>query len=327
VDRTGRNWGFNYRLKGIHPDFETTSGFVPRTGTVEPFIANRLTAYGRPGATIENWTGFFVFNGVWDYDAFFNAASPLETALRVTNFLTLRGGWSISLTPSWETVAFDPAFYAGYAVERSAGNVVDTLPFQVPRRVNDVYALEASLRTPEFPTFSASIGGQIGKRVSFFEPAPADALSLSGSITWRPTGQARIEMRYAHQRLRRERDGTRFSTANIPRLKLEYQIARPLFVRFVGQYNAQKRDALRDPRTDDPILLRENDTDRAVRSTAQTENNVRVDWLISYRPSPGTVVFAGYGASLSEDREFSFSDLKRVEDGFFVKVSYLFRTE
>jgi len=52
---------------------------------------------------------------------------------------------------------------------------------------------------------------------------------------------------------------------------------------------------------------------------------VYVDWLFSYRPTPGTVAFLGYGSSLVEPSAFRFAGLSRVSDGFFVKLSYLFR--
>ena len=109
------------------------------------------------------------------------------------------------------------------------------------------------------------------------------------------------------------------------RLRLEYQLSRPIFLRFVGQYTAQERDALRDPRTDEPILLYSTSRGVYVATARQTTNSFRVDWLFSYQPNPGTVIFAGYGNSLTEPDAFSFSDLRRVSDGFFVKVSYLFR--
>ena len=51
----------------------------------------------------------------------------------------------------------------------------------------------------------------------------------------------------------------------------------------------------------------------------------RADWLFSYQPNPGTVFFAGYGASLGGPRFFEPSDLERTSDGFFVKLSWLFR--
>ena len=47
--------------------------------------------------------------------------------------------------------------------------------------------------------------------------------------------------------------------------------------------------------------------------------------LFSYKPTPGTVFFFGYGASLTEPEPFSFQNLTRTTDGFFLKLSYLFR--
>jgi len=47
--------------------------------------------------------------------------------------------------------------------------------------------------------------------------------------------------------------------------------------------------------------------------------------LFSYRPTPGTVIFAGYGSALLEESAFRFGDLTRQRDGFFLKLSYLFR--
>jgi hypothetical protein len=36
-------------------------------------------------------------------------------------------------------------------------------------------------------------------------------------------------------------------------------------------------------------------------------------------------VFLGYGSTLDGDRALTFRDLRREQDGFFVKVAYLFR--
>ena len=54
-------------------------------------------------------------------------------------------------------------------------------------------------------------------------------------------------------------------------------------------------------------------------------NELRSDFLFSYRPTPGTVLFFGYGASLTEPDAFRFQNLRRTSDGFFLKASYLFR--
>jgi hypothetical protein len=50
-----------------------------------------------------------------------------------------------------------------------------------------------------------------------------------------------------------------------------------------------------------------------------------MDWLFSYRPVPGTLVYLGYGSTSREPDEFRFRGLTRTQDGFFGKISYLFR--
>jgi hypothetical protein len=37
------------------------------------------------------------------------------------------------------------------------------------------------------------------------------------------------------------------------------------------------------------------------------------------------VLFAGYGSTLSDPSELGRSSLRRAEDGFFLKLSYLFQ--
>jgi hypothetical protein len=111
--------------------------------------------------------------------------------------------------------------------------------------------------------------------------------------------------------------------ANIPRLKVEYQLSRAVFFRYVGQYLAQERDALEDPHGY-PVLLADS-TGTNVPVVATIQNTFRNDVLFSYNPIPGTVVYLGYGASLDEPNAFQFNQMTRTQDGFFFKVSYLFR--
>jgi hypothetical protein len=319
-DRTGRNWGFHYVLQGIDPDFHTDVGYVQRTGIVSGQIMNRITTYGSPGATIEQWETFYSLGGIWNYDDFWHVPAPLEASANARSSLTLRGGWELGLTPEWSSVAFDPAFYSGYAINTGA----DTIPFAVPPRENGLWDVSLSAQTPQ-RAFAASGSVTLGRTAAFFEPAPARELGASASVDWRPTDKIRVDAQYSYLALNRMRDGTRLSTAHIPRLKIEYQLSRPIFFRFVGQYTSQKQDALRDPATDLPILIQ--DADGVYQpAAAEVQNDFRVDWLFSFHPNPGTVFYAGYGSSLTEGRAFSFSDLHRVSDGFFLKLSYLFRT-
>jgi len=99
---------------------------------------------------------------------------------------------------------------------------------------------------------------------------------------------------------------------------VEYQVSRALFLRLVGQYDALNTAPLED-RQGRPILVG-GERDQGIHS-----NEFRMDWLFSYRPAPGTLLYFGYGSTMHEPRQFRFGDLSRTTDGFFAKVSYVFR--
>jgi hypothetical protein len=183
-----------------------------------------------------------------------------------------------------------------------------------------------SARTPRFNHFSGNFLTVWGRDENFFEWASASILYLETSLNWVPTEKLRVDGSYIHNQYDRRSDGTTVGVTKIPRLKVEYQLSRPIFFRVVGQYIADRRDALRDEgRTNYPVLIFDPDAGDFVRAGRQSSNSFRADWLFSYRPNPGTVVFLGYGSSLVEARELRFSGLRRTSDGFFVKLSYLFR--
>ena len=103
-------------------------------------------------------------------------------------------------------------------------------------------------------------------------------------------------------------------------------MSRAIFVRAIGEYNAQRQDALRDDsRTGLPIVIRDPVTGLYAPATAFERNRFRVDALFSYQPTPGTVFFAGYSSFLTEPHGLQFGNLRRTNDGFFLKASYLFR--
>ena len=140
------------------------------------------------------------------------------------------------------------------------------------------------------------------------------------------TDQIRVSAQYQLQAFDRRSDGTSVGRRRIPRLKVEYQLSRSIFFRAVGEYDASRQDALRDDsRTELPIVVRNAVTGDYVPALASETNQFRLDWLFSYKPTPGTVVFAGYGSTLTEPEGFRFRALRRSGDGFFLKISYLFR--
>jgi len=150
---------------------------------------------------------------------------------------------------------------------------------------------------------------------------------LNVGAAWKPTGKLRVDARYQLQSFRRRTDDSIVGLRHIPRMKAEYQISRPIFVRVVGEYSSDWQDDLRDDsRTNLPIYIRNPASgtyDRAIRTHAKS---FRADWLFSYQPTPGTVLFAGYGNTLANvEEDVRTPRLRRTVDGFFLKVSYLFR--
>jgi hypothetical protein len=87
---------------------------------------------------------------------------------------------------------------------------------------------------------------------------------------------------------------------------------------------SRDRSALRDPRTEQP-LFRRSASGSLVRQSARRSLLGRADWLISYLPSPGTVVYLGYGTGVNASETMRPIDVERTTDGAFVKFSYLYR--
>src|SRR6185503_2287591 len=226
----------------------------------------------------------------------------------------------------------DPALYANYRIDTtataSATGLAGTVPYVGQHRILNI-DISQSFSTPQFKTFRGSFNVIWGRDENFEEWAPAFIMFPTFTLNWTPSSKIRTEFRYPLQLYIRLTDWSTVKRRQIPRLKVEYQASRAIFFRFVGQYDAQFRDYLRDAsRTELPILLRQGTT--YTHATLIRRNDLRVDWLFSYQPAPGTVFFAGYGASLGEpdplnSRAFVFSDLARTVDGFFVKLSYLYR--
>jgi hypothetical protein len=229
----------------------------------------------------------------------------------------------VGVTPSVERFAFQPERYTSYVVETPRAGRTDTLPFAVGTPV-PARQLQLRLTTPQFGKFGGSISTTVGRDAEFFETAQARRVDVNATLDLRPTPRLRISAIMLHQEFRRARDNSAILRTNIPRLRTEFQLNRAIFFRFVGQYESRLRDAYRDPRTELPILLRSS-SGGYTRSTRSQTNAIRADWLFSYFPSPGKVVYLGYGASLNEAFAFRFQDMNRTGDGFFVKASWLYR--
>jgi hypothetical protein len=288
-------------------------------------VDHRITLYGRPGAALESWTGDILLYGRWDYRNLIAGHMPDDQLFHINSTWLVRG-WSLYGGVFLESFHYDASLYSGYALQHTTGGVTDTVPFTgTPRIAN--FDLQLQLSTPQFRRFDASLLVLPAiQDENFYEWAPARILLIQAGVDWRPSDRLRVGATYLHQQYWRKTDGSTVARQLIPRLKVEYQVSRPLFVRIVGQYVASWQDSLRDDsRTGDPILVFDPASGSYVRAAAQSSNSMRVDWLLSYTPSPGTVMYLGYGSSLEEPAAFAFRGLHRLNDGAFAKVTYLFR--
>jgi hypothetical protein len=154
-----------------------------------------------------------------------------------------------------------------------------------------------------------------GRSAIFDEASDGKYWTLQGGVDLRPVPSIRLGATLLYAKLSRVRDGSEFGRQIIPRLRLEYQPNRALFFRFVGQYVSSRQAALEDG----------NGSPIAGGAPAGRSNDLRIDLLASFQPSPGTVAFLGYGSGLTGAQTLTFKELQRQQDGFFLKIAYLFR--
>jgi len=324
----GRAFGLQTHINASDEKFRARSGFFPRPGLVHLRFQPRATIYGGGGSLMESATFDVNLNGRWRYDDFVGGDGIMDEQLHFNVNTTLKGGWNLTGSLLLETFGYPFEIYGGYRIELpTLGGGADTVPFVGrPRIPNRDYAL--SFETPEFKHFSANAFILWGNDENFFEWSPGRIIISNFGVTWRPTGKLRLDGTYALQQVRRVSDGSRVNVAHLPRLKLEYQVSRPIFLRLVGEYGHEKQDSLRDDtRTEAPILVFDSESGGFARTRAFTRRSLRGDILFSYQPNPGTVVFLGYGSTLLDPVDPTTpraTGLLRVEDGFFLKMSYLF---
>jgi hypothetical protein len=314
IDRTGRSFGFNYKITGTGRDFDAAAGFVPRNDIIDGHIFNRVSFYGGRGALMEQISIYGGPTRLWHHDEH-ALTDAIEGSESVEANFALRGGWRVIAHAERNFVDFEPGDYSDYEVDR--GGVQS--PYVPLRGVSDGFALSASVTTPTLRLVDATATLTRSREGIFPEASRGYETRLTAGLSLRPTGSIRIAATHTFSRITRDRDGSEFARTNIPRLKLEFQPRRSLFFRIVGEYVSERRAALADARSGDSLLI------AGQPSVFEQSNRFRVDGLISFEPSPGTVAFFGYGASLDDNRAFAFQRMLRSSDGFFVKLAYQIR--
>jgi hypothetical protein len=323
LGRNGRRFGFRYVITGIDEDFRTLSGFISRPGIVHAALDHRATWFNERGKALETLTGDILLDDTWQYSHFVHQGDAQDKKFHISTSVGLRGGWTLGAGVYWETFGYDAGLYRNYRIERTVGTTVDTIPFAgVGRIPNRDYV--ATVSTPQWSRFDASLLYVGGQDENFFEWAQANINYVSLALNARPTDHLRLAGVLTYQDYWRRSDGSLAGRNAIPRLKVEYQFTRSIFLRAVGEYDLAEHDDLRDEtRTFYPLII------NGTRALATRSASLHGDWLFSYQPNPGTLLFLGYGSEADANPDprarFTYQPLVRANDYFFVKLSYLLR--
>jgi len=324
--RAGRKFALRYTLRGVDPDFRAAAGFINRTGIASGNLNHAWITYGKKGSVLERWSSDVVVDGTWQYDELMAGRASQDRKLHFNNNFTFRGGWRVGGSVLIETFGFDKPLYRDYFLGREtpAGLRFEPYP-EGPRLPNLDYVFSANTPQRGGVEFDALV--LWGKDENFYEWSSADIIFLNVGAAWKPTDKLRVDARYQLQSFRRRSDDSIVGIRRIPRVKAEYQISRPIFVRVIGEYNSDWQDDLRDDsRSNLPIYILNRSTGQYDRAAKTYIKSFRTDFLFSYQPTPGTVLFAGYGNTQADlDDDYRTRRLQRTTDGFFLKFSYLFR--
>ncbi len=320
LQQAGRAFGFEATVEGVSPDFDTDVGFIRRVGDMRAQTSVGFNLFTPPGSLLESvglegtWEGFF------DYGDFFDGVSrsPFEHEVQLRSSLTFRGGRSISFIGRNAYFRFRPGRYASYEIESEDGSVG---AFELPGPLTSLWA--GGIFTRWRLSEAVQIGGRFFLRETpiFAEARRGFEIQGGPDLTLRPSDAWQIQLSYDMSRIRRRGvEGDDFySSADIPRLRTQYQFSRSLFARVILQYDLAERESLVDPTTGRPILIGGAPVGRLERGRFLSQV------LFSYEPAPRTVFFIGWSRQMEGDRRLALSGMEPVVEGFFAKLSYLLR--
>jgi len=322
VARSGRSFSWNLGLTDVAPDFRARSGFITRPGDAEVTGGMSFTHFRAPGSFVQTASvrvtsqNFFRHEDLWD------GSLPFEHEVEVWPTLSLRGGRTLTFVVRRGYFRFLPEDYENYGVLGADGPT----SFQVPASLKgmNAWGLIPRMRINN----ALNVNG-----MAFFRQVPIFAeasrgyeVQVSPEIQYRPTTQLQLSLNYRYSKIHRKRAETledriaeEYSTVNLPRLRVQYQFNKSLFVRGVAQWELQDRSALVDPLSGDPLLLYGSEV------PASSTGEFQGQFLVQYQPSPGTIFYIGYSRLMEGRRSYSLDEMNPVEEGLFVKLSYLFR--
>ena len=324
--RSGRNLQFDASMLDVTDDFLAGSGFIRRTGTTNLRSSVSYNFRGQPGDVVERWGPSLEAEGFWDHDAFWQRNWAEERRIRLGGSVSFRNNITIFGNYSRSYFQFNPADYEGLFAMAPGGGSVPFVPEQAFFRglnsgtlfvwVNPFDRVRSNVRVTRSQT----------PLFDFITDTPvdiADSWSGNASLNLFLTTNFSSELGITHTSLYRQRDGSLYSSATIPRVRAQYQFSRALFLRTIVEYGSQERGVLMTPTSGHEVSHCSGTSCTALAGSAS--NDFSIETLLSYEPTPGTVFFVGYSRRMEDMQAFRFRDIRPEAEGVFMKLSYRFR--
>ena len=325
--RSGRNFSMSGGFQDIDSSFRAGSGFIRRVDNTQARFETGYTWRGARGAWVESFGPSIEVEGNWDRDAFWAGNAPEEREVQLRLFTSFRNNIGGFLSYSRSGFSLGAGEYDGLFLTDEGGSTTSAFaPAQSLFQGLDGISLRSWISSWERVRFS--LGGSIRETPVFdrSKGLPADvANSFSGdfNVSLYPTGSLVLEVGARHVTLKRQLDGSTYSSATIPRLQARYQFSRALFTRVIGEYASQERGEVHDPITGRPLSFCGDETCSLQSGSDRYDFSIQA--LLGYEPTPGTVFFAGYTRQMRDSVGFRFRDVQTQADGVFIKLSYRFR--
>ena len=324
--RSGRNLQFDASMLDVTDDFLAQSGFIRRTGTTNLRSSISYNFRGQPGDLLERWGPSLEMEGFWDHDAFWQRNWAEERRVRLGGSLSFRNNITIWGNYSRSSYQFNPRDYEGLFATAPNGGSVPFVPDQSLFQGLNSGTLFIWVSPFDKVRSNVRVTRSETPLFDFITDTPvdiADSWSGNASLNLFLTTNFSSELGVTHTSLFRQRDGSLYSSATIPRVRGQYQFSRALFVRAIVEYGSQERGVLMTPTGGHAVSYCSSTSCRALQGSES--NDFSIETLLSYEPTPGTVFFVGYSRRMEDMQAFRFRDTRPEAEGVFMKLSYRFR--
>jgi hypothetical protein len=325
-ERAGRTFSFNAELEDSEAEFVPGSGFFQRIGQAQINSRASYTWFGKRGALLEQIAPSIEAKAYWDHDRFWDGERLGEGEVQLSSRVSFKN--NITLFGNYKQSLYDyrPEQYDGLFVQQPDGSLDSFVPDQslfsglpsltVGLWMNKWQRVRGNVRYTwsDTPIFDRGYGVAVDL---------ARSGSAHASLNLYPTRALSGEVGVTYSRLERQRDGVQHSEAVIPRVRAQYQFTRALFLRSIFEYGTQVSLELTDPETGLPVYG--CSTSECVARGGSESHDFRIEALMGYEPSPGTVFFFGYTRQMKDASAFGFENVRPTRDGLFMKLSYRFR--